>query len=116
MKKVAFAVAAVSVLVLSACSSGPTCKKFNCDPACKTDGTEVCDFAGTITCVPLKNCSPACTGTDVCDYTKGTCGASTVKTCSPTCPAGMTCDATKGTCITPAVCTPTCKSFEYCTQ
>ncbi|HEY3448979.1 MAG TPA: hypothetical protein VGK67_21640 [Myxococcales bacterium] len=110
MKNFAIAFAVVGALALAGCggSSGGSCKKVTCSPACKTDGTEICDMT-SFTCKALKTCTATCTADQVCDYVKGECVAKPAvvepKTCTG-CTGLQLCDTTTGTCF--SYCTPVC--------
>lgn len=82
-----------------------------CDPACATDGTEMCDPT-TGNCIELKECDPACAtdGSEYCDPMTGTCKA----TCDPQCGENQTCD--DGTCKDLPVCDPACAWDEMCVE
>jgi hypothetical protein len=118
MKKLAiiFSLLAVCGFIYGACgddNGGPTCKKLiDCEPACATDGTEMCDMTSG-NCI--KMCDPICdyAGGEVCCGT--TCQAAEV--CTPDCTAPDTCNSCTGNCDTPVdppVCDPACAADEYC--
>ena len=117
MKKIVLilSVLAMCGFVLGACGGdgdggGPHCVAMQeCDPACATDGTEMCDPT-TGNCIELKECDPACAtdGSEYCDPLTGTCKA----TCDPQCGENQACD--DGTCKDLPVCDPACAADEIC--
>ena len=118
MKKLAliFSLLAVCGFMLGACggngNGGPKCEKdVECDPACATDGTEVCDLTNG-TCIVLGICGPACAtdGTEYCDPLDGTWKAM----CDPACATDGTEYCDDGTCKKFPVCDPACAADEHC--
>ncbi len=119
MKKAIFVISLLAVcgLMLGACGSsdsGPHCVKMvTCDPACETM-TQWCDKG---TCKDFIDCEPACAtdGTEMCNMVTGHCD----KTCDPACKTDGTEMCDDGTCKTiptPPVCDPVCAADEICTN
>jgi len=109
MMKLAIGFALVGVMALAGCG-GASCKKVTCSPACDATKSKICD-ATSFTCVDLKMCDPVCKtdGTEMCNYISGKCEAMpTVKTCSPACTGTKYCDGKDGTCKETPVCSPVC--------
>ena len=118
MKKLAFifSLLAVCGFMAGACGDDngngePHCvADVVCDPACATDGTEMCDVTSG-NCIVFKTCDPVCAtdGSEACDPISGTCKATCL---DPACTATEWCD--DGTCKALTVCEPACGADEHC--